>query len=375
MGSAMSVYVVLSAVGVVLAVFVATIGFLWYRSRLKPKPRETILDISDELYTSSRFSLVYTVAILVPDDSDRSREIVDGIVETLTKDARVKVEPTVIQMGASPLLYQDRMRAVVRARYDILVTLGTNLTLYAKEFTEKQEFFTPIVFLETADPVRIGLMDTPRCSGNHTTGVALLQLDWVDLMFASLMLIIPRASRIVVPHDPQKGGEMCRRAIARFRSLTNQRGIQFEEVIIKKRRDILNDIGYYCMEAGAILLIFPDNHVEHEIDLLSQIAVRYTTPLITALNPSSIYHGASLSFGYWPYDLGIAGGRQVLRILETSKLPSMVPLDDLKSSFRFLCNHAAALRQGLHRRGSPEILFLMRYGDIVHTGEKHDSSC
>jgi putative ABC transport system substrate-binding protein len=81
---------------------------------------------------------------------------------------------------------------LVRRRVSVLVVLeSTNSALAAKAATQK----IPIVFMQSADPVRIGLVNSLNRPGGNLTGINLLLAETAGKRLELLLDLLPAATR------------------------------------------------------------------------------------------------------------------------------------------------------------------------------------
>jgi ABC-type uncharacterized transport system substrate-binding protein len=88
---------------------------------------------------------------------------------------------------------------LVQHQVSVIVVLeSTNGALAAKAATQT----TPIVFMQDADPVAIGLVDTLDRPGGNLTGISLLAAETAAKYFELLLEVVPRATSIAYLRNP-----------------------------------------------------------------------------------------------------------------------------------------------------------------------------
>jgi putative tryptophan/tyrosine transport system substrate-binding protein len=97
----------------------------------------------------------------------------------------------------------DRLPALVaelvRRQVSVIVVLGsTNGALAAKAATQT----IPIVFMQGADPVQIGLVDSLNRPGGNLTGISLLSAGTVGKRLELLLEVVPAAKSIAYLRNP-----------------------------------------------------------------------------------------------------------------------------------------------------------------------------
>ena len=88
---------------------------------------------------------------------------------------------------------------LVRRQVSVIVVLeSTNGALAAKAATQT----IPIVFMQGADPVRIGLVDSLNRPGGNLTGIDLLSAETVGKRLELLLELVPAAKSIAYLRNP-----------------------------------------------------------------------------------------------------------------------------------------------------------------------------
>jgi putative tryptophan/tyrosine transport system substrate-binding protein len=88
---------------------------------------------------------------------------------------------------------------LVRRQVSVLVTLeSTQGALAAKAATQT----IPIVFMQAADPVRIGLVDSLNRPGGNVTGINLMWAELAEKRLDLLLQLVPRAKSIAYLRNP-----------------------------------------------------------------------------------------------------------------------------------------------------------------------------
>ena len=97
----------------------------------------------------------------------------------------------------------ERLRSLadelVRIHVDIIVTIGTDATVAARDATAT----IPIVMLSAADPVGTGLVESLARPGRNVTGISMVGPDIEAKRLALLREVVPNARRVGVLVDPK----------------------------------------------------------------------------------------------------------------------------------------------------------------------------
>ena len=206
---------------------------------------------------------------------------------------------------------------LVRRQVSVIVVLeSTHGALAAKAATQT----IPIVFMQAADPVRIGLVDNLNRPGGNLTGINLMLAETAGKRLELLLELVPAASSIAYLRNPtnpvfaeSETRELQAAARAhgvRLLSVNASRPSEFETAfadLVQQRADAL------VVSSAVSLLTDPDQIVA--------LAARHAVPAIYALRPSMAV-GGLMSYGTnFPYawrQAGVYTGR----ILKGENLPN-----------------------------------------------------
>src|SRR4030095_16182367 len=97
-----------------------------------------------------------------------------------------------------PKAAEEAARDLERGKVDLIYTVTSQVTIAARRATTR----TPIVFYVGADPVALGLVESPAKPGGRLTGVHGLTRDITAKRLAVLKEMIPRLRRVVTFYAP-----------------------------------------------------------------------------------------------------------------------------------------------------------------------------
>jgi len=103
-----------------------------------------------------------------------------------------------------PARYPDLVTELVRLNVDVLVAVGTDLALAAKQTTRQ----VPIVIVYVGDPVGSGLVSSLARPGANVTGLSMLASEMSQKALEMLKEISPSVSRLTVLLDPRNPGQV-----------------------------------------------------------------------------------------------------------------------------------------------------------------------
>ena len=229
---------------------------------------------------------------------------------------------------------------LVRRQVSVIVTLeSTQGALAAKAATQT----IPIVFMQAADPVRIGLVDSLNRPGRNLTGINLMWAEVAGKRLELLLELVPKAKLIAYLRNPTnpvfaESEERELQAAARARAvrllLVNaSRPSEFETAfaeLVQQRADAL------VVSSAVSLLTDPDQIVA--------LAAQHAVPAIYAWRPSMAVGGlmsysTSLPDGW--RQAGVYTGR-ILKGDKPADLPVFQP-----TKFELVINLKTAKTLGL----------------------------
>jgi ABC-type uncharacterized transport system substrate-binding protein len=229
---------------------------------------------------------------------------------------------------------------LVRRQVSVIVTLeSTQGALAAKAATQT----IPIVFMQAADPVRIGLVDSLNRPGGNVTGINLMWAEVAGKRLELLLELVPAVTSIAFLRNPTnpvfaeseaRELEAAARAHSiRLFSVNASRPSDFETAfaeLVQQRADAL------VVSSAVSLLTDPDQIVA--------LAARHAVPAIYAWRPSMAV-GALMSYSTNLPDAWRQAGIYTGRILKGNApgdLPVMQP-----TRFELVINLKTAKTLGL----------------------------
>src|SRR5262245_19214659 len=229
---------------------------------------------------------------------------------------------------------------MVRREVSVIVILeSTHGALSAKAATQT----IPIVWMQAADPVRIGLIDSLNRPGGNLTGINLMLAETVGKRLEGLLELVPTATSIAYLRNPTAAvfsenetrelQKAAREREIRLLVLNASRPSEFETAfadLVQQRADGL------VVSSAVSLLTDPDHIVA--------LAARHAVPAIYALRQSMAV-GGLMSYGTNYFVAWRQAGVYTGRILKGEKpadLPVMQP-----NKFELVINLKTAKALGL----------------------------
>jgi putative ABC transport system substrate-binding protein len=229
---------------------------------------------------------------------------------------------------------------LVRRQVSVIVTLeSTQGALAAKAATQT----IPIVFMQAADPVRIGLVESLNRPGGNVTGINLMWAEVAGKRLELLLELVPKAKSIAYLHNPtnpvfaeSEARELqaaARAHAVRLLFVKASRPSEFETAfadLVQQRADAL------VVSSAVSLLTDPDQIVA--------LAARHAVPAIYAWRRSMAV-GGLMSYATNLADTWRQAGVYTGRILKGEKPADLPVLQPTK--FEFVINLKTAKALGL----------------------------
>ncbi len=229
---------------------------------------------------------------------------------------------------------------LVRRQVSVIVTLeSTQGPLAAKAATQT----IPIVFMQAADPVRIGLVDSLSRPGGNVTGITLMLAEMAGKRLELLLELVPKATSIAYLRNPttpvfaeSEARELQAAARAhaiRLLFLNASRPSDFETAfadLVQQRADVL------VVSPAVSLLTDPDQIVA--------LAAQHAVPAIYAWRPSMAV-GGLMSYSTNLPEAWRQAGVYTGRILKGEKPADLPVLQPTK--FELIINLKTAKALGL----------------------------
>jgi len=208
----------------------------------------------------------------------------------------------------------------------------------------------PIVFTQTGDPVRLGLVASLARPGGNITGIGSLRAELTAKRLELFKEVVPSLRRVLVTYDPREGEEV--EAVAFARKAAAQLGLTLLERPIAAPLEM--EPGFEELKSGGrdgILVV----QANPNLNILGRSLEVATSNKIPTMYPSSFWtqYGALASYGADQYEQGRQAARLAHKILRGTP-PREIPVE-LPTEIEFVINLKTAKRIGL--TVPPEVLF------------------
>jgi putative tryptophan/tyrosine transport system substrate-binding protein len=231
------------------------------------------------------------------------------------------------------------MADLVSRRVAVIAALVNAAALAAKATTTT----TPIVFLVSEDPVRMGLVDSLARPGGNMTGVNVLFAELVAKRLRLLHDLVPKAVRIAVLVNPANTAN----AEATLRELPEAArglGLRIQVINASTSREIDAAFTTVVRERADALFVAPDAFLISRRVQLATLAARHAIP---ATYPSRevVEIGGLMSYGTDIVDMYRQVGVYTGQIVKGAKPADLPVLQSTK--FEFVINLQTARALGL----------------------------
>jgi putative tryptophan/tyrosine transport system substrate-binding protein len=249
--------------------------------------------------------------------SDRLRVFHDGLRETGYAEGRNLAIEYRWAEGRN-----DRLPALatelVRRQVSVIVTTSTPAVLAARTATTT----IPIVFFVAADPVQLGLVNTPTRPGGNLTGVVNLNVEVAAKRLELLHELVPAATVVALLVNPTSAvlaETITRELEAAARTL----GLEFHVLHASSEREIDAAFATLVQLRAGALVIGADALFNSRSQQLAALTIRYRVPAIYQFR-EFVSAGGLMAYGSTVLDtyrpLGVYTGR-ILKGEKPAELP------------------------------------------------------
>ena len=224
---------------------------------------------------------------------------------------------------------------LVLARPDVLVALSAPAAQALMRHTKQM----PIVFAGVTDPVQAELVPSWSASGSNVTGVS----DLLTMARRAQLVrqFVPQARRVGVVYNPADAASVL--VIREFQEQLTKAGMLMVEVAASRALDVAAAARSLIGKVDA-MHTFWDSHTQAAYPGLVKVANDSKIALLAA-DTLSVQAGALAALVVTERDVGVAAGRQVVRILRGAKPGAIAP--ETISRPQIQINLVAAKKQGV----------------------------
>ena len=188
-----------------------------------------------------------------------------------------------------PDRYHELVVELVRLKVDVLLTVGTILTLAAKQATTT----VPIVMVYIADPVASGIVSNLARPEANVTGLSMLAAGMVQKNLELLKEAAPSISRVTVLIDSSNPGQTL--PDQQMAAAAKILGVSPQRVEIRTSADLDAAFEAVLRQRAEALVVWPLPITQRDSERLAEFAVKNRLPTATTHQP---YVRAGLLLSY-----------------------------------------------------------------------------
>jgi ABC-type uncharacterized transport system substrate-binding protein len=233
----------------------------------------------------------------------------------------------------------DLAADLVRLKVDVIVSLGTQGVMAAKNATET----VPIVMIAVRDPIGIGLIASLARPGGNVTGVSgYAGLESVAKQLELLKEIVPKTSSVAVLTNPTNAYHQL--AIKELNVAAQALGVQLQLLEARDASEFDGAFAAMAKERVGALLVLSDVIFNSHGTRLADLAASRRLPTANAVR-ESVEAGQLMSYGPSFVDSYRRSAAYVDKILKGTK-PADLPVEQ-PTKFELVINLQTAKRLGL----------------------------
>jgi putative ABC transport system substrate-binding protein len=235
----------------------------------------------------------------------------------------------------------DRLSALagdlVRRKVSVIAAGGSPASaLAAKSATTT----IPIVFMNAADPVGIGLVASFNRPGGNVTGATLLSAELVAKRLGILRDLLPSVKKIAMLVNPTRPGVDAQKV--QVQGAAQALGLSLHILEASSERDFDAVFQAVLREQDGALVVAPDALFRDRRAQIADLAIRYKIPTMYELH-EYVQAGGLVSYGASSAELYQNGGTLTGQILMGKKPADLPVLQPTKFELAINMNTAKAL--------------------------------
>lgn len=265
------------------------------------------------------------IGIVVPIEHQAMKDMTDGFIEKIGEKYGPEVAVAIQNAQGDGAIQKAIIENYKRKKYDIIVPIGTDVTLMTQNIVKEQ----PILGLDVTNMV--------TQERSNVTGV---RESPIDPSFTFIKLLIPHLKKITMVYSASdKNYEM----VQVFQDIAGAEGVDVQPIMIQSLADLYILAQTVDPDTNAIF-IAKDHLVASGAPSLAQAAMQLNIPLITS-DEGSVIAGGAVAMGNKELDIGRRGGEMAIQLLEGAA-PNEMPIRPV-NTYTVFVNGGALERQGL----------------------------
>jgi putative ABC transport system substrate-binding protein len=177
---------------------------------------------------------------------------------------------------------QALAKELVSLKPDVLLARSTPTTAALKRETDT----IPIVFVNVAEPIESGLVETLARPGGHVTGFTNFEASIGGKWLQLLKEADPRIARIAIIYNPQTA-PFAQLFLRSVQSAASTLAVQIVDMPVRGAADIETATAMFASKPGGGLIAIPDSFTLEHRDMLIALAARHRVP--------ALYYGSSFT--------------------------------------------------------------------------------
>jgi len=222
-------------------------------------------------------------------------------------------------------------------RLDVLVSRGPSV-----DYTKAIRSRVPIVFAYSGDPVAAGFADSLAKPGRNMTGITFMALELSAKRVEVLKELVPQASRIALPSNPEHAGELAEYRVTE--EAARRAGASITRYLARSPAELQGVFDAIRAARPDAMLVFPDSLTLVRRKEIVEFAARERIPSMYGWT-EFVESGGLASYGPGLTENFKSLARFTDKILKGANA-STVPIEQV-SRIGLTLNAAAARRMGL----------------------------
>ena len=235
--------------------------------------------------------------------------------------------------------YRSDAADLVRLKVDVLVASTNPRAVAAKSATAT----IPIVMVNVADPVQIGLVASLARPGGNVTGLSRIDSELIGKNLELLAETVPGVSRVALLSDPVNPAHPI--LVARAKQAAQSLGLQLLKIVeTREPSELETAFSSMAKERVTALLVVAGGMLAGQYTRIADLALRNRLP---SMSGSSLYPGAGGLMSYAPSSVAPyrRAATYVDKILRGAK-PADLPVEQ-PTEFHLVINLKTAKALGL----------------------------
>jgi putative tryptophan/tyrosine transport system substrate-binding protein len=265
----------------------------------------------------------------------------DGLEELMYLNGR-NLSFNIVQESTRELLRERLATELKRERTDVIVSVGTQETIAAREAAPN----LPIVFLPAADPLRSGFVKSLGNPGGRITGLTYFTDDGnIGKQFEVFKQFVPPLRRILLLTDARQHAPVPNPKQQKYSEVAAKLGMELKNQPVLSVSDAARSLAALPKDPLKLGIYVACSGLFRDIEILAITARAQRVPLFGCNAVQVAEQQVLMSYGPDLYALGYRGAWFVDRILRGAR-PEQMPVETPRK-FDLTVNRKTAMDIGL----------------------------